>query len=216
MVTTYEKFGEGGWVTLSLTAALIALCFLIRRHYRGIQERLKCLNDILTSIRGRSRIEAQVLDPDAQTAVLMVGSYAGLGVHSLLSIQRLFPAHFKNSVFVSVGVVDAATFKKVEAVDEVRSQTESNLQKYVDLARSMGMAAEYRTDVGTEVVAAGEELCRRVAREFPLSIFFMGKLVFEEERWYQRFLHNESAYQLQRRLQFAGLQAMVLPVTVGK
>jgi hypothetical protein len=46
-------------------------------------------------------------------------------------------------------------------------------------------------------------------------VLFAGKLIFERERWYQRFLHNEAAYQLQRRaLQFAGVNAMVLPVRV--
>ena len=44
--------------------------------------------------------------------------------------------------------------------------------------------------------------------------FFAGKRIFQRERWYQRLLHNETAYQLQRRLQFAGLDAMVLPVRV--
>ena len=34
------------------------------------------------------------------------------------------------------------------------------------------------------------------------------------ERLFQRLLHNETAYQLQRRLQFAGLNTMVLPVRV--
>jgi len=61
-------------------------------------------------------------------------------------------------------------------------------------------------------VEAATELCREVAVEFPKAIFFAGKLVFEQEHWYQRLLHNETAYQLQRRLQFAGLNAMVLPV----
>ena len=45
-------------------------------------------------------------------------------------------------------------------------------------------------------------------------MFFAGKLVFQRERWFQRLLHNETAYQLQRRLQFAGLNAMVLPVRI--
>ena len=53
-----------------------------------------------------------------------------------------------------------------------------------------------------------------IAKHYPKAIFFAGKLVFEEERWYQRLLHNETGYQLQRRLQFAGLNAMVLPVRV--
>jgi hypothetical protein len=39
-------------------------------------------------------------------------------------------------------------------------------------------------------------------------------LIFERERFFQRMLHNETAYQLQRRLQFAGLNTMVLSVRV--
>ena len=47
------------------------------------------------------------LNPKAPTAVLLVSSFGGLGVHTFLSIQRLFPGHFRNFIFVSVNVVDA-------------------------------------------------------------------------------------------------------------
>jgi amino acid transporter len=213
-VTIYEKFSAGGWVTLSLTVGLVVFCLLVRRHYRKVQANLKRLDDILVGIPVTAKPGELRIDKSAPTAVLLVGSYAGLGIHSLLSIQRLFPNHFKNIVFASVGVVDAATFKNVEAVDEVRERTEESLRQYVQFAHGLGLPADYRMDVGIEAVQAAEDLCRRVAKEFPRSIFFAGKLVFEEERWYQKILHNETAYQLQRRLQFAGLNAMVLPVRV--
>ncbi len=154
------------------------------------------------------------LDPKAPTAVLLVGSYAGLGIHSLLSIQRLFPNYYKNFIFISIGVIDSAAFKNVDAVDEIRAKTKDSLVRYVELAHRLGLPADYRMRVGTEVVEEAESLCREVAREFPRSMFFAGKLVFEREKWFQRILHNETAYQLQRRLQFAGLHAMVLPVRV--
>jgi hypothetical protein len=102
----------------------------------------------------------------------------------------------------------------VEAVDEVRTRTRGDLERYVELASGLGLAADSRMAVGTEAVAVAAELCRDIAREFPQSLCFAGKLIFERERWYQRLLHNETAYQLQRRLQFAGLNAMVLPVRV--
>ena len=102
----------------------------------------------------------------------------------------------------------------IEEVDRVRTQTEHALQQYVALAHRLHLASDYRMDVGTEAVATAEQVCREVAREFPRAVFFAGKLVFEHERWYQRLLHNETAYALQRRLQFAGLNAMVLPVRV--
>jgi len=60
----------------------------------------------------------------------------------------------------------------------------------------------------------GDDLAREICRDFPRSIVFMGNLVFEKERWFNRLLHNNTAYRLQRRLQFAGLNAMVLPVRV--
>ena len=214
-VTVYEKFGEGGWVTLALTGGLIAGCFLIRRHYRRVHERLRRLDGILTALpAGVAPPPALSLDPAAPTAVLLVGGYSGLGIHSLLAVQRLFPGYFKNFVFVSVGVIDSASFVNVEAVDEVRDRTAADLRRYLELATGLGLAADSRMAVGTEAVATAADLCGRIAAEFPQSIFFAGKLIFERERWYQRLLHNETAYQLQRRLQFAGLNAMVLPVRV--
>jgi amino acid transporter len=213
-VTVYEKFHEGGWLTLVLTGILIVFCELIRRHYAKVKANLRSLDDILSTLPADAGGSAAPLDPKAPTAVLLVGSYAGLGIHTLLSINQLFPGYYKNFVFASVGVIDSASFTNVEAVDDVKRKTEEDLKRYVELARRLGLASDYRLAMGTEAVADGEELCRRTAREFRNTIFFAGKLVFEEERWYQRILHNETAYQLQRKLQFAGLHAMVLPVRV--
>ena len=58
------------------------------------------------------------------------------------------------------------------------------------------------------------KLALEVAKEFPRTIFFSGKLIFEEQAWYQRILHNETAHAIQHRLQFAGHPMVVLPVRV--
>ena len=76
------------------------------------------------------------------------------------------------------------------------------------------LAAEYRVALGTDVLNAGVAICEQVARAYPRSVFFLGKLIFERETFFQRLLHNETAYQLQQRLQFSGMNAMVLPVRV--
>lgn len=212
--TVFEKFEEGGWITLSVTTMLIGLCFLIRRHYDTVSAGLRRLDDIADALPPVAAGSAPAVDPSAPTAVLLVGSYAGLGIHTLLSIERLFPRYFRNYVFVAVGVVDSASFVNVAAVEEVRERTAAELASYVALAHRLGLAAESRMAIDTEVTGAALALCEQVAADFPRSIFYAGKLVFEEERWYQRLLHNETAYQLQRRLQFAGLNAMVLPTRV--
>ncbi len=212
--TVYEKGAEGGWVTIVVTGLVVALCFAIRRHYRQVSSNLKRLDGILDALPHHTGGPRPVVDPKAPTAVLLVGGYGGLGVHALLTIQRIFPGHFRNFIFVSVGVVDSAAMKGVEEVDRVRLRTEEALQRYVDLAQRLKLAADYRMDVGTEAVAVAERLCAEASREFPRAVFFAGKLVFQKETVFQRLLHNETAYQLQRRLQFAGMNSMVLPVRV--
>ncbi len=212
--TIYEKGGQGGWITLVVTGLVVGLCFLVRRHYRGVQENLRRLDEILDVLPPHPPGPHPVMDPRAPTAVLLVGGYGGLGVHALLTVQRTFPGHFRNFVFLSVGVIDAATMKGIEEVDRVRLRTQDALERYVQLARRLRLAADYRMEIGTEATSVAEKLCLEVAQEFPRAVFFAGKLVFQRERWFQRLLHNETAYQLQRRLQFAGLSAMVLPVRI--
>jgi amino acid transporter len=212
--TVYEKGEQGGWVTIVVTSLVVALCFVIRRHYRGVQANLRRLDGILEVLPPHRGGERPVLDPKAPTAVLLVGGYGGLGVHGLLTVQRTFPGHFKNFIFVSVGVIDSAAMKGVEEVDRVRLRTRESLEQYVDLAHRLELASDFRMEVGTEATAVAEQLCVDLSKEYPRAVFFAGKLVFQRERWYQRFLHNETAYQLQRRLQFDGLNAMVMPVRV--
>jgi len=210
----WMKATSGGWMTLVVTSVVIALCLVIRRHYKTVQQNLHRLNEVMNALPSTSPEEPRPLDPKAPTAVLLVGGYGGLGIHSLLSIQRLFPGYYRNFIFVSVGVIDSANMKGVEEVERIRTQTRENLERYVELARRLGLAADFRMALGTEAVAEAEKLAHEIARQFPRTLFFAGKLVFERERWYQRLLHNETAYQIQRRLQFGGLNAMVLPVRV--
>jgi amino acid transporter len=210
----YEKFALGGWVTVAVTGAVVWGCFLIRKHYQYVQLNLARLNSIMEALPSSAVSKPPSIDRKKPTAVLLVGGYGGMGVHALLTIQKLFPGHFRNIIFVSIGVIDAATMKGVQEVERLREQTQESLRSYVELAHRFGLAAESRMAIGTDVLDEGEELCSAIAAEFPRALFFLGKLIFERERFYQRILHNETAYQLQRRLQFAGLNTMVLSVRV--
>src|SRR5262249_9182392 len=124
------------------------------------------------------------------------------------------PRQFENFLFVSAAIVDSGSFKGAAEVGALEEETRGSLRRYVEWCHQHGLRADYRMSIGTEAVGALEDLCRSVAREFPRAVFFCAKLIFQEARWYHRFLHNETGYALQRRLQFDGLPTIVLPIRV--
>jgi amino acid transporter len=214
-VTVYEKFAEGGWLTLVITGVAIALCLFIRSHYLSVRGALSHLDELFENLPlDPKKEELGPCDPNRPTAALLVGAYNGLGVHSVLTLLRMFPGQFTNMVFVSVGAIDSGNFKGAREVEALKAQTREALGKYVGLARRLGLSAEFRFGVGTDVVEEATKLAAEVVKEFPKTIFFSGKLIFEERRWYHKILHNETAYAIQHRLQFAGQTMVILPVRV--
>lgn len=214
VITTFEKFAEGGWVTLFVTGTVVGICFLIGHHYAMVAQRLRRLDNQLVREPARPRGSIPELDKEAPTAAILVSSYDGLGIHLLLNIPRVFPGTFKNFVFVSVGVVDSSDFRGEFVVDSVRKKREEIGEKYVALAHSFGTPAAFRYSIGTEVVDEAVKLCLRVREEFPRVTFFGGKIVFQQERWLEPFLHNQTAFAIQRHLQWSGATMVIMPVRV--
>jgi amino acid transporter len=214
-VTVYEKFKDGGWVTLAVTSLCVGLCFLIHRYYRGVVARLKRLDDSLSIITApKNRPPLPELDRTQPVAAILVGGYSGLGVHTALNTVRFAPNHFKAMVFMSVAVVDSGNFKGADAVEGLQHHTEEMLAKYVDLAQSLGMPAASYMAIGTDPVEELEHLCKEIAKKYPKVIVFAGQLVFQRDSFIQRLLHNQTAYALQRRLQWDGLPMVILPTRV--
>ena len=213
IATVTLKFRAGGWVTVVLTSTVIGLCLYINRHYREAEKSLRRLDDILLELPlPDDAPPVPPRNPNAPTAVFFVNSYNGLGIHSVLGVPRLFGTHFKNFVFVGVGVIDSSRFKGREEIDNLHRQTEQNLEKYVSFVKRQGYYAEYWCGLGTDSIDELERLAHEVAKRFPRAVFFAGKLVFRQERFWDKVLHNQAAFTLQRRLQFAGLPMVVLPV----
>jgi len=211
-ITTFEKFGHGGWVTVVITTFFVLLCLRVRRHYDSIRAGLRQLDDILGSIPTSGPPNDQSLHPNVPTAVILVSGFNGLGVHTLLSTLRFFPGLYKQFIFVSIAVVDSGHFKGREEIEALQRATDENVQRYVDLARRLGFPAEGVTDIGIEVVAEATEVCERIARQYPKATIISGKLVFRQERMFNRLLHNETPTLIQRRLQWLGVPMVVLPV----
>ncbi len=214
IVTATIKFTQGGWITLVVTGAFIGLCMLVRAHYLRVRGVLKSLDDVLSDLPMPERENTPELSPDGPTAIVLVEAYAGLGIHTLLTVQRMFPRHFKNLVFVSVGLVDSGQFKGTESVAALEDKVQKDLEQYVELAQKMGYYAEYRFTLGTDLIEELEQICHDLQKEFRRSIVFAGQLVFQRETVFTRTLHHETAFSIQRRLQFAGIQVIILPIRV--
>lgn len=215
-VTVTSKFTEGGWVTLVVTLVFILICQVVRLHYERVQGALKSLDDTLLTLPFQPNLKEPVPSKDskAPTAVLIARDFDGISIHTLLNIQRLFPNHFKNVVFISVGVIDIGQFKGHEEIENLRRKTEENLKSLVEYANCLGWYAESRYDLGVDLISELEELCEGVAKEFPRAVFFSGTLVFQQENVFTRWLHNHTPLTLQQRLQFAGYDMMILPIRV--
>ncbi len=222
VVTVTEKFTEGGWLTLVLTSGLTVLCFFVKRHYGKVVGAIRRLDKQLP---GPEEGEAAMMlygpaptpavgepDPEAPVAVVFVGGYGGLGRRALLTLLRMFPDHFKGVVFVSVAVVDSDSFKGTSEIEALEARTEKNLKAYESFGRALGLPSASRYAVGTEVAVEGEHLGTALLEKYPKALVVAGQIIFEEDTSWNRALHNETAFLIQRRLQHVGVPMIVLPV----
>lgn len=209
------KFHDGGWVTVLLTASLVALAFTVRRHYEGVRRQVVRLDRIVEVAEREPRRAEPLTDPGAErTAVVFVNGFNGLGLHTLLGAVRLFGGRFRRLVFVHIGVADAGNFKGVDEVARLRAHAAAETQRYVDFVRARGGEAEAVTAIGHEIVAELDRLLPDLTTRHPVALFFGGQLVFERETVFTRWLHNFTAFALQRRLFLRGLACAVVPVRV--
>jgi len=239
-ITIYEKFADGGWVTLLATASLVAACLWIRAHYDGIGAVLRKLDASVPSPPGvgatlreielandpadfhQDDIEGleehcatgEAPHPGRPVAVLFVGGYSGLGRHAVLALRHMFPGHFDGVVFVTIAVVDSESFKGADRIAALEERTRADLLRYERYASARGFHTASAFKVGTEVPETAEALARDLMERYPRALFVGGQLLFETDSWWNRLLHNETALIVQRRLQRAGFPMIVLPIRV--
>jgi hypothetical protein len=216
LILVWEKFGTGGWVTILITGLVIAVCLAIRWHYDETREQLRQIDRLFS---GQPMLQdaasPPALDPQKPTAVFFVGKNRGVSMHALLWVQRLFPEHFKNFVFLSVGEVDAQSYDGQGALRTLRYEIENSLRYYVNFCHSHGLAAKSLLAFGTDPVEELITLSEQVYREFPNSVCFASKLIFANESFFTRWLHNQTALAIQQRLHIIGHQMVILPMKVA-
>ncbi len=218
------KFFEGGWITLVITGGLVALAFVIRRHYLETAKMLRRLNNLVVAaessevflpegVKEGSRPAVQ-FDPKAKTAVLLVNGFNGMGLHTLFGVIKMFSGIFKNFVFVNVGVVDAENFKGVEEMDHLRGFIKCEVDRYVAFMNRHGYYAEGICATGVDVVDEITRLAPSLLDRFHGAVFFGGQLIFPTDSFASRLLHNYTVFTLQKKLYFEGIPFVILPIRV--
>ncbi|MBI3545870.1 MAG: APC family permease [Gammaproteobacteria bacterium] len=216
LVLLVEKFDEGGLIAAAVTGSVIGLCVLVRNHYRKVRRHLIDLDKILTKLPVAAGTKQPPPIKEGQpAAVFFVSSYRGVGIHTLLNTQRLFPGRFNNFVFLSVGEVDTTRMKGDQTINDLKHRVDDHLHKYVDFCHEHGMAAVGYSAYGTDPVDAAVKLADEVLQHFPGSVFFAGTLVFREENWLTRLLHNHTALAIQRQLHLKGMPLVIMPMQVN-
>jgi len=213
-VLLVEKFFEGGWAAAVIITAIATLCIYIRNHYRDTKNAIHSVDQVFANQPFGSHVGEVLPNPADQTAVFIVGSSHGGGLHALLWVQRMFPGHFRNFIFVNARTVDSHAYGGEGAVEKMRAEANATLKFFVDFCQSHGMASSAYLGFGTDVVTEVTRLCEEISKEYPNSIFFTSKLVFEQDNWFTRLLHNQAALAIQRRLHFESLQMVILPMKV--
>ncbi|HXN85721.1 MAG TPA: APC family permease [Candidatus Binataceae bacterium] len=218
LITLALKFNQGGWVTILITTALVVLCFVVRGHYDRVARAVQQLEaDILPRLYSAKAVEPGLRDAEAPTAVMLVSGFNGLGLATLLQLEELFPKQFRNIVFVGVGEVDSSQMRSHEQIEALESRMADDLGSYCDLAQQLGFHAEHRSGLGPDVVLELRVACSEVMTTFSRCVFFAGSLIFEDESegLIERFLHNHTAYEIQRWLQVQGRSLVILPICVS-
>lgn len=213
-VTLFSKFEHGGWFTVVITCAVIGLCLLIKKHYIKVSKKLAELDTQLKQSIIEKKSDLLIPDPQQPTAVILVGKSFGVGMHTLLCVLRIFPRHFKNFIFLSVGIVDVESFSGGTALERMQQEVNEILQYFVDYCQQYDLAAESYAAFGTDTVENLTELAEIIGEKYPNCIFFASKLIFEHDNWITRILHNETPTTLQRHLHLQGKELVILPMKI--
>ncbi|OGT36513.1 MAG: amino acid transporter [Gammaproteobacteria bacterium RIFCSPHIGHO2_12_FULL_38_14] len=215
-IVLFYKFKAGAWATLFITALLVFVCIFIRLHYQYVAKELAKLDRLLEQPLDQTSVEylaPYAINPQLPTAAIFVNNLS-VGMHTLLSILRLFPGQFKNFVFLSAGAVDAASFQGEQELEAMQGKVNHQLDYFVKYCRQYQIPAESYSAFGTDTMEQLKELSDIVQNKYPHVIFFATQLIFRHETLVTKFLHNQTPLLLQHYLHLHGRELMIMPMRI--
>jgi amino acid transporter len=214
-ITIFEKFYEGGWVTLLITSLSVAVGLVIKNTYVRFKRNLSQKETLFYSYNYPETVQLdEAIDKNAPTAAIIVDQTFGSGMNCLLEIKKLFPGIFKNFIFVTVGELDSNTFSEEKRWRDMRRRTKSVLNKYKNYCNANGRFAKAYIGYDTDIIEKLTQLTDRVAKDYQNVVFFGTKFIFDNENIFTQILFNHVPYIMQRRLHVKGLNMVILPMKI--
>jgi len=214
-ITIFEKFYEGGWVTLLITSLSVAVGLVIKNTYVRFKRNLAQKETLFYSYNYPEAVHLdEAINKNAPTAAIIVDQTFGSGMNCLLEIKKLFPGIFKNFIFVTVGELDSNTFSEEKRWRDMRRRTKSVLNKYKNYCNANGRFAKAYIGYDTDIIEKLTQLTDRVAKDYQNVVFFGTKFIFDNENIFTQILFNHVPYIMQRRLHVKGLNMVILPMKI--
>ena len=219
VITTLEKFTEGGWLTVVITTCVVTFCFLVRTHYRNVGKKLKEADTIFATHFNNADLKnfqfLPIENKSGKTAVFFVTKHYGAGLHALLWVRRLFPNVFENYIFLTSGEIDSESLANDEIFKkQYRKDLHSIIERYRFFCTENKLPSEGLFSYGIDEIAELIKLSEFVEQDYSDCVFFASKLVFVDESWWSRMLHNNTVSLLQRELHLQGKQMVILPMKI--
>ncbi len=215
---TVIKFNEGGWLALLVTGGVAIVSIAIKQNYNSSKALSNKLDEQVLGLEPPSddfipRInETAKLDLDANTAVLVVKDFNGVGVHTISQILHSFKGVFKNFVFVQIGLINAGTLTELK---EVETKLTCQVRGYVSLLKQHGYHAESICETALDTVDAFVRMAPIIKEKYKSAVFFGGQMVLPDESLFNRFLHNYTLFAMQKRLYKEGIPLYIVPIRVS-
>jgi hypothetical protein len=113
---------------------------------------------------------------------------------------------------MSARTVDAKCYSGPEELEQERKKAEETLSYFVTYCNNRSLAARTYVGFGIDPIEELTNLAEKIRQDFPRSMFFTSKLIFEHDNWYIRQLHSEAALTMLRRLHLLDMPMVVLPM----
>lgn len=208
------QFFHGGLEAMMLTFSVVAICIYVKRHYQQISKELVEIDKSLVDIKLEKSEQLSEFDNNARTAVFFVTKSRGIGIHTIMWVMRLFPNIFKNYIFISVGKVDVESYGGEKNLELMEAKVEMLLSYFYRYATSQGIPCKTYSAYGIHPVDEAVKIVEKIIKEVPNCVFFASKLILKNDNWLKRQLHNNSAFDLQRRLNELGQRMMIIPMNL--